>query len=98
MENPIEFPGGSNQPQSAQRGEASQSRYYRNRRPNIRTLAFRSYDQILKVDEAELIESVCLDIEGRARYWSGPCKKRPSGTDDRATAPPRHRQRLALEA
>jgi hypothetical protein len=55
----------------------------------IRTLPFRSYDQILKSDEADLIESVCLDIDRAPSELmrTQAARQRPSGADGRAVGP-----------
>jgi hypothetical protein len=53
--------------------------------PNMRTCLFRSYDVILKSDEADLVRDVCLDLD-KAEKKLKALRQRLQGVQEQAAA------------
>jgi hypothetical protein len=81
----IDFPNASHRRGAPRRRAAYRSRAGACNGPNMRTCLFRSYDVILKSDEADLVRDVCIDI-GRAQTKLKRIQRRLKDVQEQAAA------------
>jgi hypothetical protein len=81
----IDFPNASHRRGAPRRRAAYRSRAGACNGPNMRTCLFRSYDVILKSDEADLVRDVCLDLD-KAEKKLKALRQRLQGVQEQAAA------------